>query len=230
MPIAGTTPCGAKTRKGTPCMSAAMPNGRCRMHGGSTPKGARAHNFKTGMRSRDLPTRLAATFIHGTPDPVRLTLDREIAAIDMLIIERCRALPLGENRRTWMALRDARDMLLAGRATEDYGKQTEALNRIMDLIPVGVSEWNAVDGLRDLLDDRRKLVAGETARIKLAQDSVTVDEARTLVAAMFAGLQLYITDVDERERVWAHVAAAIGAGKTAAPIAEAVPGLEIDDG
>ena len=28
------TRCGAKTRKGTPCQSAAMPNGRCRMHGG----------------------------------------------------------------------------------------------------------------------------------------------------------------------------------------------------
>jgi hypothetical protein len=26
--------CGAKTRAGTPCRSAAMPNGRCRMHGG----------------------------------------------------------------------------------------------------------------------------------------------------------------------------------------------------
>ena len=26
--------CGAKTRKGTPCRSAAMKNGRCRMHGG----------------------------------------------------------------------------------------------------------------------------------------------------------------------------------------------------
>jgi len=26
--------CGAKTRKGTPCQSSAIPNGRCRMHGG----------------------------------------------------------------------------------------------------------------------------------------------------------------------------------------------------
>jgi hypothetical protein len=26
--------CGAKTRKGTPCQGPAMPNGRCRMHGG----------------------------------------------------------------------------------------------------------------------------------------------------------------------------------------------------
>lgn len=34
--------CGAKTRRGTPCQSPAMPNGRCRMHGGKStgaPKG-----------------------------------------------------------------------------------------------------------------------------------------------------------------------------------------------
>lgn len=34
--------CGAKTRRGTPCQSPAMPNGRCRMHGGTStgaPKG-----------------------------------------------------------------------------------------------------------------------------------------------------------------------------------------------
>lgn len=29
--------CGAKTRDGDPCKNAAMPNGRCRMHGGTNP-------------------------------------------------------------------------------------------------------------------------------------------------------------------------------------------------
>jgi uncharacterized protein YjcR len=29
--------CGAKTRRGTECQSPAMPNGRCRMHGGTSP-------------------------------------------------------------------------------------------------------------------------------------------------------------------------------------------------
>ncbi len=28
--------CGAKTRKGTPCLSPAMKNGRCRLHGGKS--------------------------------------------------------------------------------------------------------------------------------------------------------------------------------------------------
>jgi uncharacterized protein YjcR len=29
--------CGAKTRKGSSCQAPAMPNGRCRMHGGMSP-------------------------------------------------------------------------------------------------------------------------------------------------------------------------------------------------
>ena len=29
--------CGARTRRGSPCQSPAMPNGRCRMHGGTSP-------------------------------------------------------------------------------------------------------------------------------------------------------------------------------------------------
>jgi hypothetical protein len=35
LPLAQSAPrCGARTRSGGPCRSPAMPNGRCRMHGG----------------------------------------------------------------------------------------------------------------------------------------------------------------------------------------------------
>ena len=47
--------CDAKTRRGTPCRSPAMPNGRCRMHGGSSP-GAPLGNrnaWKHGRYSRE---------------------------------------------------------------------------------------------------------------------------------------------------------------------------------
>ena len=37
LPLAQSCPrCGARTRAGTPCRSPAMPNGRCRMHGGTS--------------------------------------------------------------------------------------------------------------------------------------------------------------------------------------------------
>ena len=36
--------CGARTRNGTPCRSPAMANGRCRMHGGTSPGAPRGND------------------------------------------------------------------------------------------------------------------------------------------------------------------------------------------
>ena len=54
--------CGAKTRKGSRCQSPAMPNGRCRMHGGKStgaPKGNKnawkhGHYSKVAKAERSL--------------------------------------------------------------------------------------------------------------------------------------------------------------------------------
>jgi hypothetical protein len=42
--------CGARTRTGKPCQSPAMPNGRCRMHGGLSPGAPKGNKnaFKHG--------------------------------------------------------------------------------------------------------------------------------------------------------------------------------------
>jgi hypothetical protein len=61
--------CGAKTRKGAPCQSPAMPNGRCRMHGGPSPgapkgnKNALKHGWYTAdaIALRRLLSRIRST-------------------------------------------------------------------------------------------------------------------------------------------------------------------------
>ena len=48
--------CGAKTRRGSPCRSPAMPNGRCRMHGGASPGAPRGEangNYKHGLLTKE---------------------------------------------------------------------------------------------------------------------------------------------------------------------------------
>ena len=43
--------CGARTRGGRPCRCPAMPNGRCRIHGGASPgapRGAANGNYRDG--------------------------------------------------------------------------------------------------------------------------------------------------------------------------------------
>lgn len=57
--LANAARCGAKTRRGTPCQAPAMPNGRCRLHGGKstgakTPEGrerSRLARTKHGNRT-----------------------------------------------------------------------------------------------------------------------------------------------------------------------------------
>lgn len=48
--------CGARTRRSSPCCGPAMPNGRCRMHGGSSPgapKGERNGMFRHGRYTNE---------------------------------------------------------------------------------------------------------------------------------------------------------------------------------
>lgn len=79
--------CGAKTRSGTPCRMSAMPNGRCRVHGGMTPSGLAHPNTKTGRYSKDIPTRLAAGYQQALSDPDLLQLNDEIRLTDSLMSE-----------------------------------------------------------------------------------------------------------------------------------------------
>jgi len=54
--------CGAQTRSQSPCRAPAMPNGRCRMHGGASPgapKGKANGSYKHGG-SRPRPSQAGA--------------------------------------------------------------------------------------------------------------------------------------------------------------------------
>jgi hypothetical protein len=46
--------CGAKTRAGGKCRAPAMPNGRCRMHGGCSLAGAASPRFKHGLYTKEM--------------------------------------------------------------------------------------------------------------------------------------------------------------------------------
>jgi hypothetical protein len=73
--------CGAKTRAGHPCGRYAMPNGRCRLHGGlstgpKTPKGlerSRRANWKHGRYSQQAinERRLIKTLLRETQEMIR---------------------------------------------------------------------------------------------------------------------------------------------------------------
>ncbi len=53
LPLAQSCPrCGARTRAGTTCRSPAMPNGRCRMHGGASTGARTAEGMERAKTAR----------------------------------------------------------------------------------------------------------------------------------------------------------------------------------
>jgi hypothetical protein len=74
--------CGAKKRNGQPCRGAAMPNGRCRLHGGLTPSGLASACYKHGRRSKwraFLPNNLRQGYDAAMNDPDLLSLRKVIS-------------------------------------------------------------------------------------------------------------------------------------------------------
>jgi len=51
-PFNGARACGAKTRRETRCRCPAMPNGRCKLHGGRSPTGPASVHYRHGGRTR----------------------------------------------------------------------------------------------------------------------------------------------------------------------------------
>jgi hypothetical protein len=82
--------CGAKRRDGQSCQAPAMPNGRCRVHGGTSPAGIAHPLFKHGKRSRylrDMPRELKAGYSASRKDD-ELTSIKEELAVQTALIQR----------------------------------------------------------------------------------------------------------------------------------------------
>src|SRR4051794_8571971 len=102
--------CGAKSRRngGAPCRAPAMQNGRCRMHGGATPRGVASPHWRGKGKSLDMPTRLTERFQEAMEDPELLELRSSVALLEARIGEVLASLPdepSDFDREMWRELR-----------------------------------------------------------------------------------------------------------------------------
>lgn len=68
--------CGAKTRSGSPCQSKAMPNGRCRMHGGSSKNGGAPQKNKNAVKDGNIYSQFF------TDEEKQLSTELELGSLD----------------------------------------------------------------------------------------------------------------------------------------------------
>src|SRR5215204_6532067 len=136
--------CGATTRRATPCKNPSMANGRCRMHGGLTPRGTDLPQFKHGRYSKSLPDRMVERYEQALADEERHDLADEIALAEMKVDDLLAGIKHGESDRLWLKLRSL-EMKMRNAPEE---KSAGYLTEIIRIIQQGGSEalaWQDVE-------------------------------------------------------------------------------------
>lgn len=184
--------CGAKRRDGKPCRAWAMSNGRCRMHGGASPKGAAHPRTTSGRYSRDLPTRLRDRYEEAIADASLLELAAEAALLDARLGEILARLDRGESGELWGALE--KEAQAAQRYSKDPDRARSHLAAVFRLIQQGAQERERWDEITDLIEYKRKLAETERKRLRDSNYIITVQQLNVLLAFILDSIKRHVSD------------------------------------
>lgn len=206
--------CGAKTktRQGEPCeQTIVSENGRCRMHGGTTPVGVANPNTIHGRYSKVLGSAdLATRFQKSLDDPQLIELNHEIGIVDIrveMLLER--VLSPDKKVTLWKDLADTWRRFLAAASRKDTSKQNEIAAEIGQLIDRGENDNTDWEEIAKLFELRRKLSDTERKRRIDAETMITADEALVLInrwsSLMLDAVNRHVADPNAANKIRSEV-------------------------
>ncbi len=169
--------CGAKTRGGTSCKNAKMPNGRCRMHGGKSLKGIAHPNFKDGLRSKHMPKPLKEAFDQAVADPGLLDLTGSIATQEAIVVDLLDSLN-GADAPTKLVSKirnEWRDFWQAT-AREDHGAVAKHREIIGTLLARAATVAATIDRISQAEEQKRKLIDTEMRRREKGRTLIPIED------------------------------------------------------
>jgi hypothetical protein len=190
MSFADARKCGAKKRDGSKCPQPAMPNGRCRIHGGKTPTGIASANFKHGRYIKTLPLHLADRYRESLADPDLISLRDEIALLDTRISDVLSRVDTGGSGAMWENLES---LLRRYRKAKEEDKPS-ALADLGFAIQHGTGDYTAWSEIREMIQERRKMAASERGRLVDMQKMMTSEQAMALIAAVVDIVRTCVSD------------------------------------
>jgi hypothetical protein len=198
MPINGehTKICGARTRSGKPCTQVAMPNSRCKMHGGLSPRGPSHPAFKHGRYSKVFSSQLLRRY----EDYLSVSKNREnleaMAVLQVMINDDVQKLQM--NALLWEEARDAFARLQTALGEDFSPEQKAAINHLDQALNNSGQDAAARVELRKNLDLQTRIKERDTRERVLTKHMVSLEELLILIARMKDIISRYVPK-DRRE-------------------------------
>lgn len=208
------TQCTAKSKRtGERCKGqAVLGKSVCFQHGGATPSGPAASQFKHGRYSKLLPVRLAATYQQAVSDADLLALRDDIALVDARLGDILGRVDSGESGEAWRLAREAYKALTDGLAAGDTAASKAALSDLDGIIRRGQGDYAAWREVGDLLDRRERLVRSERRRLVELQQTMTIEQAMVFTGAVIALVDQHVTDQHARAAISDGIRRIVSAG------------------
>jgi hypothetical protein len=187
------------------------PNGRCKKHGGATPKGAAHPNFKTGRRSRYMPPPdLHERYVRALEDP-ELTHHRDsVALVDSLIEEILEGYEHGTNPEKWKAVQKAFRKCRVAENAGELHKARAHFEELGLLVEEGYRNSQQSLAILRLLEARRRHADSETKRKLSEEITFSYESAYTFYSAMGAAARKHFGHDPERLSAFVNEITAIG--------------------
>jgi hypothetical protein len=171
-----------------------MPNGRCRMHGGTN---SGAPLTAGGRHSKFLPVRLQARYQEALKDPELIALQADVALIDTRLAELLERLDTTETSAAWMAA----NKLFREMSSSDPAKSLAARHALGEVLEKGLADVAAWSEIAGLLEQRRKCAESESKRQAQLDQFITAKQANVLMAAILHLVTENVADPTARARI-----------------------------
>jgi len=163
----GEIVCGARTKRGVPCRTRPMANGRCRMHGGKAPRGPDAPRYRHGRYSRYLTGTLKVRYDEmGWQDLASLADDIRLAAA--IVTQLAEGLDVGATMEGWRAVGALGGEVIAAIEHDQIPRAKAAAQEIQRVVRDARQQFLRLEELRRQQDHLRRLFGTQTERDRVA--------------------------------------------------------------
>src|SRR4051812_48697404 len=195
MSVADVARCGARTRTGRACAQPGMqPSGRCRLHGGRTPRGFANANTRTGRYSRDLPTRVLTRYEAALADPELLSVREDVALLQGAITDVMAELKEAETSPDLDAILGSVERISRDWQSWDWTRMNAELTGWREMIVGRRSQRAALAEIRELIREKAVLVQQENKLLADRQQMITVEQYLVGMRALGAAVRRLVDD------------------------------------
>jgi hypothetical protein len=184
--------CGAKLRKSDPAryctMNPITGRGRCKFHGGATPRGVAHPRYAGRAYSRDLPTKYADRMRNADEDTDLVSLKAELSLLDARMGELLGKTGSGEGPTAWKVVELTVHKLQHALDTKNGADAATAMDKLRDAMQNARSEAEAWGELYGVIELRRKTADAERRREADLQANLNYKQAQTLIGAIIGAV------------------------------------------